>query len=75
MGAAVRQRNNVVYLLRRGHSTFLFALFAQRMRGDVSITDSFPCPAVSAANSRVAPVLLITDGLLLFVLRAEPPIR
>ena len=37
----------------------LLALFTERMRLDVAVTDSFPCPAIAFVGCRIAFVLVV----------------
>ena len=75
MGAAPRQRKDVVNFLCRSHPAFLRALLTQRMRRDVSVAYPFPRSAVSTAYSRVTVVLLVAAGFPLLMLLAEPSVR
>ena len=75
MGAAPRQRKDVVDFLCRGHPAFLLALLTQRMRRNVSVAYPFPRSAVPTAYSRVTVVLLVAAGFLFLMLLTEPSIR
>ena len=72
MGAALCQRHPVVYLLHRMQQPFLITLLTERMLYSVSVTDSFPRPAIPTAYSRVSVILLVAAVLLLLMLLTEP---
>ena len=59
VGTPVCKRKDVMHFLGRRQPAFLLALFAQRMRGDVSITDSFPCSTVTLVGVRIALVFVV----------------
>ena len=75
MRPALRQWQLVVYLLNRTQNTFLVTLLTERMLCSVTVTDSFPCPPIPTAYSRVTVVLLVAAVLLFLMLLTEPPVR
>lgn len=68
MRPALRQWQLVVYLLNRTQNTFLVTLLTERVLCSVAVTDSFPCPPVPTAYSRVTVVLLVAAVLLFLML-------
>ena len=64
MRPALCQRQPVVYLLHRPQQPLLPAFLTERVLCGVTVTDSFPRPAVPTAYSRVAVVLLVAAVLL-----------
>ena len=75
VGAALRQRLDVVYLLGRGDPSLLLTYLTQWMLCNMPVSDAFPCPAVSAVHSRVPVVLLVAFILLPLVLLTESAVR
>ena len=75
VGAALRQRLDVVYLLGRNDPSLLLTHLTQWLLCNVSVSDTFPRSAVSAAHCRVSVVLLVTFILLPLMLLTEPAIR
>jgi hypothetical protein len=57
---AFGERFDVVDFLRRGKPSVPFALFAQRVRCDVAVTDTLPRPAVAFAFRPLASSALIS---------------
>lgn len=74
MGAAMRERKNVVYLLRWGDPAFLLTLLAQRVRRDISVAYAFPCSTVSAARCWITVKLFISSRFLLGMFLTVPSI-
>lgn len=68
------QRQLVVYFFHRPQQPLPLALLAEGMLCGITVTDSFPCPPVPTAYSRVAVVLLIAAVLLLPMLLTKPPL-
>ena len=75
VGAALRQRLDVVHLLGRGDSSFLLTHLTQRVLRYMAVADAFPRSAVPAAHSRVPVILLVTFVLLLLMFLTEPAVR
>ena len=75
VGAALRQRLDVVYLLGRGDPSLLLTHLTQRVLRYMAVTDAFPRPAVPAAHSWVPVVFLVAFILLPLVLLTEPAVR
>lgn len=75
VGAALRQRLDVVYLLGRNDPSLLLTHLTQWLLCNVSVSDTFPRSAVSPTHSWVAVVLLVTFILLPLMLLTEPAIR
>jgi len=73
--AAIGERLDVVYLLRRGNPPVTLAQFAQRMRRDVAVADTFPRTAVAFARLGVAPVPFVFPRVPLGVGFAESAVR
>ncbi len=71
MRPALCQRQLVVYLLHWPQHPLLLALLTERVLCSVAVTDTFPCPAIPTAYSRVAVVLLVAAVLLFFMLLTE----
>ena len=59
MSAALRDGNLVVYLFHRNKDALLEAPLAERMRLDITVTNSFPCSAVFFMHLRVTTLLLV----------------
>ena len=68
---ALRQRENVMYLLRRSDLATLLAPLAQWVGSDEAVAYPFPHPAVTHLHSRVALVSFVPLGFLLGVFLAE----
>ena len=75
VGAALRQRLDVVYLLGRGDPSLLLTYLTQWMLCNMPVSDAFPRSAVPAAHSRVPVVLLVAFVLLLLMFLTEPAVR
>ena len=74
MGSALRDGDNMMHLFNRLEPSFFEALFAQRMRRRIAVTNALPCPPVflvhigSAAELVVAiPRQLLMLGTILTV--------
>jgi len=59
IAAALRERANVVHFLGRGKPILFLTLFTERMRLDVTVTDTLPSTTVSLVGSRVTFVLIV----------------
>ena len=59
MGAALTERQDVMYFLGGGDAAILLALLAQRVRLDVSVADTLPRTAVAFVGLGVALVLVV----------------
>ena len=70
--SALGQRQLVMHLFHRTKQTFPVALLTEWVLGYIAVADSFPCPAVSTAYSRVPVVLLVALVLLFLVFLTEP---
>ena len=68
MGAALAERQDVMYFLGDGDAPVLLALLAQRVRLDVSVADTLPRTAVAFVGLGVALVLVVLGigSLLMF---------
>ena len=68
MGTALAERQDVVYFLGYSDATVLLALLAQRVRFDVSVTDTFPSTTVAFVGLGVSLVLVVLciGSLLMF---------
>ena len=68
MGAALAERQDVMYFLGDNDAPVLLALLAQRVRFDVSVTDTLPRTAVAFVGLGVSLVLVVLgiDSLLVF---------
>ena len=68
MGTALAERLNVVYFLSSSDAPVLRALLAQRVRFDVSVTDTLPRTAVAFVGLGVSLVLVVLSigSLLVF---------
>ena len=75
VGAALRQRLDVVYLLGRGDPSLLLTHLTQWMLCNMPVSDAFPRSAVPAAHSWVSVVLLVAFVLLLLMFLTEPAVR
>ena len=75
VGAALRQRLDVVYLLGRGDPSLLLTHLTQWMLCNMPVSDAFPRSAVPAAHSRVPVILLVAFVLLLLMFLTEPAVR
>ena len=75
VGAALRQRLDMVHLLGRGDSSFLLTHLTQRVLRYMAVADAFPRSAVPAAHSRVPVVLLVAFVLLLLMFFTEPAVH
>ena len=75
MSAALRDGNDVVYLIHRSQPSFLETHLAERMRRSVSVTDAFPCSAVFLIYVRTAFVFVVLPAGGCFMLLAVLPIR
>lgn len=72
MGAALRERKNVVNLFGLSQNALFVALLAEGVGRNEPIPDTLPGPAVAAANGWAAVVLFIPFGFQLGVFLAEP---
>jgi len=72
VGATFGQRENMVYLLRRGKPPVPLALLAERVRGDEAFAYTLPRVTVTLSGSRVTAVSLILPCILFGVGLAEP---
>lgn len=61
--------------LGRNVPSFLKALLTQWMGSRITVTDTFPCPSISTAYSRIPVILLIAFILLFLMLLTEPSFR
>jgi len=61
----------MVYFLGGDEPPGSLALFAERVRRDISVTNPFPCPPVPLVGIGVAPVCVILPCVLLGMGRAE----
>ena len=75
MSATLGDRLDVVYFLGGCHLPVLLALLTQWMQSNVTVTDSFPRPAVAFLGGRVTLILLVTSGFLLLMLFTESTMR
>ena len=69
MGAALRQRQDMVDFFGRGDLTGPLALLAQWVGCDISVTNPLPCAAIPATACRIALVLVVMrcDDFLVFL--------
>ena len=67
----MRQRDDVVNLLRGSDLATLLAPLAQRVGSDEALTHTLPCPAVAFLHSRVTLIAFVTLCFLLGMLLAE----
>lgn len=72
--SSLGQRQLVMHLLHRTKQTFPIAFLTEWVLGYIAVTDSFPCPSVPTAYSRVSVVLLVALVLLPLVFLTEPPL-
>lgn len=75
MGAALRQRPDVVYFHGGGQLSVLLALLAHGMFRQVSVTNPPPCAAIPALTLRVAHMPVIMRRYNFLVFPAIPPVR
>ena len=75
MGAARRQRNDVVYLRSRRHPAFAPAHFAQGMRGNKPAPNGWPRAVVPLLHFRRSAVAIVPGRDQLLVRRAVLPVR
>ena len=75
MSAALRDGNDVVYLIHRSQPSFLETHLAERMRRSVSVTDAFPCSAVFLIYVRTAFVFVVLPAGGCFMLLAVLALR
>jgi hypothetical protein len=73
--AATGERNLVVYLLGGSQSALSLADLAQRMGGDVTVTDTLPRFAVTFLAGRVTVVFVVPSHLQLLMFLAETSVR
>ena len=68
VSTALTEGQDVMHFLGYGDATVLLALLAQRVRFDVSVTDTFPSTTVAFVRLGVALVLVVLciDSLLMF---------
>ena len=64
----------MVYFLSRGKPALPLALFTKRVSLDVSITDVFPCTAVSFVGFRVTLILVVIPVHSFLVFSAVLPV-
>ena len=74
VGAALRQRLDVVYLLGRNDPSLLLTHLTQWLLCNVSVSNTFPGSAIPAVHIRVPVVLLVAFVLLPLVFLTEPSI-
>ena len=74
VGAAFRQRFDVVNLHRFDIAAFLQAQFAQRIIGGIAVANAFPCSTVPALGFRVAVIFFISLGFQLGVFLTKPAV-
>ena len=69
MGAALRQRQDMVDFFGRGDFTGPLALLAQWVGCDIAVTNPLPCAAIPALAGRIALVLVVMrrDDFLVFL--------
>ena len=75
MSAAVCQRDNVVYFLRRRDPTFAPAYLAERVRCNVPAPDGWPHAVVPLLHFRRSAVAIVLGRDQLLVRRAVLPVR
>ena len=75
MSAALRDGNDVVYLIHGSQPSFLEAHLTQRMRRSIAVTDSLPCSAVLLVYVRTAFVFVVLPAGGRFMLLAVLPVR
>ena len=75
MGAARRQRNDVVYLRSRRHPALPAAHFAQGMRGNKPAPNRWPRAIVPLLHFRRSAVAIVPGRDQLLVRRAVLPVR
>jgi len=75
MGAAICQRDNVVYFLRRRDPALPPAYFAERIRCNVPATNSWPHAVVPFLHSRCSTVAIVLGCDQLLVRRTIQSIR
>ena len=68
---ALRQRDDVMHLLRWGDSTVRLATLTQRVSSDEAVTQALPRSAVALLHSGVTLVAFVTLSFLLGMLLAE----
>ena len=76
IGAALRERDNMVDFFHRNETSFLKAQLAEGMALDVSVADDLPVLSVPALRGlAITAILFITCVHLLLVLFAVPAFR
>ena len=65
----------MVYFLGRDNPPLLFALFAERVGGYVTVTDTLPCPVITFLHGGITVVTFVPARFLLCVFLTEPVIR
>ena len=75
MSTALRDGNDVVYLIHRSQPSFLETHLAERLRRSVAVTDTFPGSAVLLVYVRTAFVFVVLPAGVCFMLLAVLPIR
>ena len=75
MGAAPREGNDMVNFLGGRQLASFFTLLAKRMRRDIAVADTLPCPAVAFFSCRIALVLFVLLVSHLLMRRTIPPVR
>jgi len=75
MSAALRDGNDVVYLIHRSQPSFLETHLAERMRRSVAVTDTFPGSAVLLVYVRTAFVFVVLSAGGCFMLLAVLAVR
>ena len=73
--ASVCQRQDVMHFLGRRQSSFLLALFAQRMRLNITRANPSPCTTVTLAGVWIPLIFVVMMLGNLLVLVAVPSIR
>jgi hypothetical protein len=59
IASALGERKDVVYLFGRSELTLLLTFLTERMRLDVTVTDTLPCTTVSFVGGRVTFILVV----------------
>ena len=75
MGTSFRKGNLVVYLFGIHQPSFLQTQLTQRMLMDIAVTDSLPSTAISATDSRIAVIFLVSLCFRFLMLLTKPILR